>query len=1586
MSTLRALVETYGNIDCRDLGVRQLSLLREGLKQVNTGEINSANDGKQFIELLRKFREALAENDKLKGENYPQLLNSLLSVGEDGLYSNSLRFIFELIQNVDDCEFEKADDCKLDMRFDFNKDEIVLTYNEKGFSPFNVFAITGIAEAAKNISAAKNEIGEKGIGFKSVFGVAKKVLIRSGWFSFELYKENFTIPVAAYHNDEFFPGTQMTLFVGGSATGRARDIYKQIRDQYCQKTALFKQNPLLFLNKLTSLKFYFDGFRSMQFNVSRAAIPDNTKIYREDSVKVAVNLQDYENGFERKTIEEITCFRYSYPVVYSQKACQSRYGENTRVGTNGGKHMLLQAVIPCVKDIDNVGKGGLYSFLPTQLSFTVPIVCHAPFKLDASREFVDPQDRDNSGGNLWFNETSKYLAILMDYVYSDLAKIVKQDIAFYLPHQNESLFASNNGKERCLSSLRPFRGSHYLELPLFEDINGCLRPASDIFCFDAAEEISDPIKVSKWIETSKSLYLVPAAIKAERFGIKVERDINNRLFRRAFFAPLSTNEIIEYLERVKYDFSEKQFPSDAKINLSVSQIESLLKHEPTADILLKIANEAVRKNARPKFSIVDCNLIPVSSVLYVGFELNETPRNVEKYMEYCKGFCICVNIPEGRYLPCFNAIVISADNPLASFAAFCYDMDSKDTFAIRIKLREASNQLNLCVENNSGTAAEYIRDLRNIRLTVKDSLGITGYKNYIDLILRSGTDRMRFIKELLQNADDCNYPHGNTPTFSLHQSGNSIITEYNESGFTRANIRSITAIGESTKNRLLKGELSTIGEKGVGFKTVFAIASEVKVYSGEYNFALRAEEPTIPRWINGANRATIGTRMEIVLKERSNASLLSAADILELCLCLRQLRKIHINNHDVSIVDSDVKRIITIDKRPYVFSKYIHHFVVTDENALKERENGARTISPNQQIVCFVPEKSTGSDYPLYSGLPTKHKIRIPMAIDAPYELTTSREEIETDCIAWNDIVRKEMYNSIVKIIHARKQEDRASALRFARFRFQISGNQRMYVNDLADSDYINKYDYLKRLRSEKILPTFDRSIFASVEGKAAYKYPEAATILIGKLAFSAYGSLHPSEVIDPMTEGVSKEQKERIDVVFNALACENAPFEKVFPLLRMHAETLIGQDDFRNYLYEYLQEIPEHFRSELSDLKIIPVYGRNGGCQYISWVEDEIFVKKGAQTSTKSYWVLNELLLPKAVCEKIFDVNINEMNFEYERSRYQDALQKAIRSSDLTDVYDFLLSEFTSGSLHKNDCLGTLLQFKELVPLKNELGEITDTELFLCDQPSGYFDVEMLQRITVNKECYDFAEYIQCRELSSIHYEDIDYYEQLTADDIEALTDDYFKNQDELLRGFYRDGYLSDELLSDYDLEYIGMGVTSDSNAEFSFPEKPVRDRLQLKRHVKSILSDPVKILPVKVERTVLKGQRRNGDSFDINGDAARNNTLQIYTPEGANKLAFCQMCHKLKPYMLMEVNNLELNPKYYFHQTRVALCLECSKRFEVLRGKESIRKNYLRAIRDTKITSEGKLEIQVGHEETLTFTATHLAEIQEILKEIPE
>ena len=96
--------------------------------------------------------------------------------------------------------------------------------------------------------------------------------------------------------------------------------------------------------------------------------------------------------------------------------------------------------------------------------------------------------------------------------------------------------------------------------------------------------------------------------------------------------------------------------------------------------------------------------------------------------------------------------------------------------------------------------------------------------------------------------------------------------------------------------------------------------------------------------------------------------------------------------------------------------------------------------------------------------------------------------------------------------------------------------------------------------------------------------------------------------------------------------------------------------------------------------------------------------------------------------------------------------------------------------------------------------------------------------------------------------------------------------------------------------------------------------------------------------------------------------------------------MCRCVKPYNLIEVNNLELEPKYYFRQMRIALCLECSKRFEFLRNNRDIREGFLKRSCNAAVQNQGTVDIPLGSEETVRFTGKHLAEIQEILRNKPD
>ena len=205
--------EKYLNIDIGDLSSNQKDEIYEILRRTKPDDLKSLQDHKRYIEILQKLRMANIKDMECVGTKFLQTLKSLLAVGEDGVYSNNQRFIYELIQNVDDCDYENIENCQLDIEFKYHIDpgQIVFTYNEKGFTPENVFAITGIAEKSKNISKDKVEIGEKGIGFKSVFGIAEKVHIESGLFSFELYRDNFTVPIPKYDRFEPIKGTRKCL-------------------------------------------------------------------------------------------------------------------------------------------------------------------------------------------------------------------------------------------------------------------------------------------------------------------------------------------------------------------------------------------------------------------------------------------------------------------------------------------------------------------------------------------------------------------------------------------------------------------------------------------------------------------------------------------------------------------------------------------------------------------------------------------------------------------------------------------------------------------------------------------------------------------------------------------------------------------------------------------------------------------------------------------------------------------------------------------------------------------------------------------------------------------------------------------------------------------------------------------------------------------------------------------------------------------------------------------------------------------------------------------------------------------------------
>ena len=96
--------------------------------------------------------------------------------------------------------------------------------------------------------------------------------------------------------------------------------------------------------------------------------------------------------------------------------------------------------------------------------------------------------------------------------------------------------------------------------------------------------------------------------------------------------------------------------------------------------------------------------------------------------------------------------------------------------------------------------------------------------------------------ELIQNAEDNSYnsaqAKGLSPSLVFAVAPNKIVIDSNEDGFTEENVSAICKLGGSTKT----ASRGFIGEKGIGFKSVFKVASRVRVQSGPLCFAFEHGE------------------------------------------------------------------------------------------------------------------------------------------------------------------------------------------------------------------------------------------------------------------------------------------------------------------------------------------------------------------------------------------------------------------------------------------------------------------------------------------------------------------------------------------------------------------------------------------------------------------------------------------------------------------------------------------------------------------------------------------------------------------------
>ncbi len=172
------------------------------------------------------------------------------------LYTDKSHFVYELLQNAEDS-------CATRIRFEQFEDVLVVMHNGKAFTETNLQGLCDIGQSDKINNL--NQIGEFGVGFKSVFGICKTVRLYSnpgkeeiagGCERFAVEIQDFTKPVEIEYKE--VPEGYTTVFEFPYCVGETFSGFKTVQELKKAISTRLKDlgiTTLLFMRNLAIIDF-----------------------------------------------------------------------------------------------------------------------------------------------------------------------------------------------------------------------------------------------------------------------------------------------------------------------------------------------------------------------------------------------------------------------------------------------------------------------------------------------------------------------------------------------------------------------------------------------------------------------------------------------------------------------------------------------------------------------------------------------------------------------------------------------------------------------------------------------------------------------------------------------------------------------------------------------------------------------------------------------------------------------------------------------------------------------------------------------------------------------------------------------------------------------------------------------------------------------------------------------------------------------------------------------------------------------------------------------------------------------------------
>ncbi|KAJ3054546.1 hypothetical protein HK097_001524 [Rhizophlyctis rosea] len=353
--------------------------------------------------------------------------------------------------------------------------------------------------------------------------------------------------------------------------------------------------------------------------------------------------------------------------------------------------------------------------------------------------------------------------------------------------------------------------------------------------------------------------------------------------------------------------------------------------------------------------------------------------------------------------------------------------------------------------------------------------------------------KTHFLLELLQNCEDNTYAPNVVPDVSICFRKDVVVIHNNEVGFRPEDVTSITRVGQSTK----KNMAGFIGEKGIGFKSVFKVADEVYIKSGGYSFRFDAKKPLIgmiaPEWVENFTIPSPPSTTTIALKLKPNIDSEHIASQLEelhgnLLLFLKKISRLTVETQNTTAKyvrerrGSDIS-ITRYSLAPAEVSLFKVSRVEADMRSVQEEKREG--VHRSELILAFKHDGTGPVEDPceVFAFLPLR-AYGFKFIIQGDFLVTAAREGIITDS-AWNKCIIDHLPNAFIQAIPL--FTDKSTPLRW---------NFLSYVpicSDISDAFFFPAVErLLDRLRKQPIILTINSDF---VEPQKCIACPKLFTI-----------------------------------------------------------------------------------------------------------------------------------------------------------------------------------------------------------------------------------------------------------------------------------------------------------------------------------------------------------------------------------------------------------------------------------------------------------------------------------------------------------